>query len=58
MAALQLMAQAALALAAEVTGHSAKAVLSRRFQCLFEARLTLVEDGFTEGLSDDGEPAG
>lgn len=51
---IPLIAQAALATAAEVIQHSARNSLSSRFRYLYLARLALHHQGLTEGISYDG----
>jgi hypothetical protein len=51
---ISLIAQAALATAAEAVGHAERSALSSRFQHLFQARLELFYKGVTEGISYDG----
>lgn len=51
---IPLIAQAALACAAEVIGHPDRVMLSIRFEELFRARLAMVQSGLTEGISYDG----
>jgi hypothetical protein len=51
---IPLIAQAALANAAEVIGHAARERLSSRFLYLYQARLALYHEGLTEGISYDG----
>ena len=49
-----LIAQAALATAAEAIDHPERKTLSQRFQHLYHARLALYHEGLTEGISYDG----
>ncbi|WP_019626601.1 heparinase II/III family protein [Thioalkalivibrio sp. ALJT] len=51
---IPLIAQAALATAAEVIDHPERGRLSSRFLQLFQARLALYHQGLTEGISYDG----
>ncbi|MCK0753256.1 heparinase II/III domain-containing protein [Chromohalobacter japonicus] len=51
---IPLIAQAALASAAEVINHPESERLSSRFLHLFQARLALYHQGLTEGISYDG----
>lgn len=51
---IPLIAQAALASAAEVIDHPERERLSSRFLHLFQARLALYHQGLTEGISYDG----
>lgn len=51
---IPLIAQAALAKAAEVIGHAERVQLSSRFLYLYQARLALYHEGLTEGISYDG----
>lgn len=51
---IPLIAQAALATAAEVIDHPERERFSSRFLNLFQARLALYHQGLTEGISYDG----
>lgn len=51
---IPLIAQAALASAAEVISHPKRDELSKRFLLLLQARLDLYYQGLTEGISYDG----
>lgn len=51
---IPLIAQAALATAAEAIEHPECVRLSSRFFCLYQARLALFHEGLTEGISYDG----
>ncbi|UYV18041.1 heparinase II/III family protein [Halomonas qaidamensis] len=51
---IPLIAQAALASAAEVIDHPERERLSSRFLHLYQARLALYHQGLTEGISYDG----
>ncbi len=51
---IPLIAQAALATAAEAVGHPEREVLSARFRHQLQARLALFHKGLTEGISYDG----